>query len=133
MATKKNSPYYAADMVTFPTPATSGHETSAKTLLNGVVVPAGQTPQQDLDSAVQNVFMHPNTPVYISRQLIQRLVTSNPSPGYVYRVAQVFADNGSGVRGDTTNRLAAIVNDLCCVGALSDEVSLGHVLELAAI
>ena len=82
-ATKKNGPFYAANMVTFPTTANSGHETSVKNLLNGVVVPANQTPQQDLDSAVQNVFMHPNTPAFISRELIQRLVTGNPSPAYL--------------------------------------------------
>ncbi len=80
---KKNPAYYAANMVTYPTTATSGHETSAKTLLNGSLIPANQTPQQDLDSAVQNVFDHPSTPAYISRQLIQRLVTGNPSPAYM--------------------------------------------------
>ena len=61
--------------------------TSAKNLLvypgTTGVVPAGQTPQQDLDAAVRNVFMHPNTPAYIGRQLIQRLVTGNPSPAYI--------------------------------------------------
>ena len=77
-ATKKNGAFYAANMVTYPTTANAGHETSAKTLLNGVPVPANQTPQQDLDAAVQNVFMHPNTPPYVSRQLIQRLVTGDP-------------------------------------------------------
>ncbi len=110
-ATKKNGAYYAANMVTYPTTANAGHETSAKTLLNGVVVPAGQTPQQDLDAAVQNVFMHPNTPAYISRQLIQRLVTGDPSPAYLARISAVFKNNGQGVRGDLKAVVRAILLD----------------------
>jgi len=110
-ATKKNAPFYNANMVTYPITATSGHETSAKTLLNGAVVSANQTPQQDLDSAVQNVFMHPNTPAYISRQLIQRLVTGNPSQAYMSRISAVFKNNGSGVRGDLKAVVKAILMD----------------------
>ncbi len=114
-ATKKNAPYYAADMVTFPTTANSGHETSAKNLLvypgTTGVVPANQTPQQDLDTAVQNVFNHPNTPAYVGRQLIQRLVTGNPSTAYVQRISNVFKDNGSGVRGDLKAVVKAILLD----------------------
>ncbi len=54
----------------------------------------------DLDKVVDNVFFHPNIGPFISRQLIQRLVTSNPTPGYISRVAAKFNNNGSGVRGD---------------------------------
>jgi uncharacterized protein (DUF1800 family) len=54
----------------------------------------------DLEKVVDNVFYHPNVGPFISRQLIQRLVTSNPSPAYISRVAGKFNDNGSGVRGD---------------------------------
>jgi uncharacterized protein (DUF1800 family) len=128
-ATKKNNPYYAADMVTFPTTATSGHETSAKTLLNGVVVPAGQTPQQDLDAAVQNVFMHPNTPVYISRQLIQRLVTGNPSAAYLTRIVGVFKDNGQGVRGDLKAVVKAILLDTEARNVATPDPSFGNLRE----
>ncbi len=110
-ATKKNPPFYNANMVTYPITATSGHETSAKTLLNGAVVVANQTPQQDLDSAVLNVFMHPNTPAYISRQLIQRLVTGNPSQAYMTRITGVFKNNGAGVRGDLKAVVRAILMD----------------------
>jgi uncharacterized protein (DUF1800 family) len=60
---------------------------------------------------VHNVFMHPNTPVYIGRQLIQRLVTGNPSKAYVQRVANVFANNGAGVRGDLKAVVKAILMD----------------------
>jgi uncharacterized protein (DUF1800 family) len=98
-------------MVTYPTTANAGHETSAKTLLNGIPVPANQTPQQDLDAAVQNVFLHPNTPPYISRQLIQRLVTGDPSPAYLARISAVFKDNGQGVRGDLKAVVRAILLD----------------------
>jgi hypothetical protein len=98
-------------MVTYPTTASAGHETSVKTLLNSVVIPANQTPQQDLDAAVQNVFMHPNTPAYISRQLIQRLVTGDPSPAYLARISAVFKNNGLGVRGDMKAVVKAILMD----------------------
>ncbi|HQR10107.1 MAG TPA: DUF1800 family protein [Casimicrobiaceae bacterium] len=128
-ATKKNAPFYAANMVTYPTTATSGHETSAKTLLNGVVVPAGQTPQQDLDSAVQNVFMHPSTPAYISRQLIQRLVTGNPSAAYIARISAVFKNNGSGVRGDLKAVVKAILMDSEARGAANPDPTFGTLRE----
>ena len=65
-------------MVPYPTTATAGHDPNAKTLLNGTVLSAGQTGKQDIDAAVLNVFMHPNTGVYVGKQLIQRLVTDSP-------------------------------------------------------
>jgi uncharacterized protein (DUF1800 family) len=113
-ATKKNAPYYEYPMVTYPTTANAGHETSAKTLLplvGGTVIPANQTPQQDLDSAVQNVFQHASTPAYISRQLIQRLVTGNPTPAFIGRISAVFKNNGAGVRGDLKAVVKAILLD----------------------
>ncbi|HEY1329644.1 MAG TPA: DUF1800 family protein [Casimicrobiaceae bacterium] len=110
-ASKKNPVYYAAPLIPYPSTATAGHETSAKTLLNGSVVPANQTPLQDLQSMVNNVFAHPNTPVYIGKQLIQRLVTGNPSPAYVQRIANVFINNGAGVRGDLKAVVKAILTD----------------------
>lgn len=87
------------------------HETAAKTILNGVVVPANQTATQDLKVTLDTIFNHPNVGPFICRQLIQRLVTSNPSPGYVYRVASVFNDNGQGVRGDLKAVVRAILMD----------------------
>ncbi len=87
------------------------HDTGSKTLLNGFVVPAGQTGQQDLDAALDNIFNHPNVGPFISYRLIQRLVTSNPSPDYVARVAGVFNDNGSGRRGDLAAVVKAILLD----------------------
>lgn len=87
------------------------HDTGAKTLLNGVVLPAGQGGEQDLRDALDNVFNHTNVGPFVSIRLIQRLVTSNPSPGYVDRVASVFNDNGSGVRGDLGAVVRAILMD----------------------
>ena len=87
------------------------HDTGSKMLLNGVVLPAGQTGTQDLSDALDNVFSHPNLGPFLSIRLIQRLVTSNPSPGYVDRVASVFNDNGFGVRGDLGAVVRAILMD----------------------
>jgi len=110
-ATKKNQVYYALPMIPYPVTANTGHEQSVKNLLNGTVVPAGQTVQQDEFAAVRNVFMHPNTPVYISRQLIQRLVTGNPSPAYITRIQNVFVNDGNGVRGNLKAVVKAILTD----------------------
>lgn len=87
------------------------HSTLAKTLLNGATLNAGQTPEKDLKDALDNIFNHPNVGPFFARQMIQRLVTSNPSPGYVYRVAQKFNNNGSGVRGDMKAVIRAILLD----------------------
>jgi uncharacterized protein (DUF1800 family) len=92
-------------------PFAAEHSADAKTLLNGVVLPAGQSPEQDLDAAIDNIFNHPNVGPFISRQLIQRLVTSNPSKAYISRVAGVFNNNGSGVRGDLRAVVSAILLD----------------------
>jgi uncharacterized protein (DUF1800 family) len=92
------------------------HDTEPKTLLSypGVTkafLPGGQTPQQDLEDALDNVFNHPNVGPFISRQLIMRLVTSNPSPAYVARVATKFNDDGSGQRGNLAAVVKAILLD----------------------
>jgi len=87
------------------------HDTDEKLLLDGFVLPAGQDGLTDLEMALDLIFEHPNVGPFICRQLIQRLVTSNPSPGYVHRVAGVFNDNGSGVRGDMKAVVKAILTD----------------------
>ena len=87
------------------------HEPGEKRLLNGTVVPAGQTGLQDLDAAIDNLFNHPNVGPFLGRQLIQRLVTSNPSPAYISRVAAAFDDNGAGVRGDLRAVFLAVLTD----------------------
>lgn len=102
-----NTPNYFAPMA----PVESEHDTTAKTLLNGTVLPSGQTAEEDLNGALTNIFNHPNVGPFVCRQLIQHLVTSNPSPAYVARIAAVFANNGSGVRGDMQAVIRATLED----------------------
>lgn len=92
-------------------PIAAQHSTAQKTLLDGRVLPAGQTADQDLADALDNVFAHPNVGPFISQRLIQRLVTANPTPEYVARVASVFDDNGNRVRGDLAAVVRAILLD----------------------
>jgi uncharacterized protein (DUF1800 family) len=92
------------------------HDTGAKTLLNypgarKPSLPAGQPGLQDVQDAIDNLVEHPSTAPFICRQLIQRLVTSNPSNGYVGRVAAAFTDNGRGERGDLLAVARAILLD----------------------
>ena len=98
---------FDGQMVSFP----NHHQAGSKLLLNGSTVPAGQTPDQDLANALDNIFNHPNVGPFIGKQLIQHLVTSNPSPAYVARIAAMFADNGQGVRGDLSAVVRAILED----------------------
>jgi uncharacterized protein (DUF1800 family) len=87
--------------------ATGYHEPGAKSFL-GTTIPAGTAPADGLKMALDTLFNHPNVGPFFARQMIQRLVTSNPTPGYVQRVAAVFADNGRGVRGDLAAVFRAI-------------------------
>ncbi len=87
------------------------HDAGVKTLLNGEVIPAGQTPQQDLKAAIKNIMAHDNVAPFICKKLLQHLITSNPSPAYVARVASVFNDNGQGVKGDMEAVIKAIYLD----------------------
>ena len=87
------------------------HDFNAKMLFGDKPIPADKTPEQDIDAALDIVFAHPNVAPFISKQLIQRLVTSNPSPAYVTRVATVFNDNGQGVKGDMKAVVRAIILD----------------------
>ena len=77
----------------------------------GASVPANTPGAAALKTALDALFNHSNTAPFFSRQMIQRLVTSNPSPAYVARVAAVFANNGAGVRGDLARVFAAVVLD----------------------
>lgn len=87
------------------------HDTGAKTLLRGVNVPSGGTAEADLDAALDSLANHPNVGPFLGRHLIQRLVTSNPSPAYVQRVAAVFDNNGQDVRGDLRAAVRAVLLD----------------------
>jgi uncharacterized protein (DUF1800 family) len=102
-----NPKNFLGDMV----PVDPNHDKGAKLLLNGVTLPAGGTILTDLKAAIFNVFMHPNVGPFIGKQLIQKLVTGDPTPQYVSRVAAVFNDNSQGVRGDLKAVVNAILTD----------------------
>ncbi len=86
------------------------HSTSAKSFL-GTTIAQGTTARPSLRAALDTLVNHPNTAAFIGRQLIQRLVTSNPSKAYVSRVSAAFANNGAGVRGDMKAVIRAILLD----------------------
>lgn len=101
-----NYNYYPGPMI----PAPGAHNTTAKTLL-GQVIPANQTIQQDLNSAIGIIFNHPNLGPFVATRLIRALVTSNPSPAYISRVAEVFNGASANARGDMQATLKAILLD----------------------
>jgi hypothetical protein len=122
------------------------HDGTAKLLLEGVTLPptspvTAATATQDLKDALDNIFNHPNVGPFICRNLIEHLVTSNPSPAYISRVASVFNDNGSGVRGDLQAVVRAILMDteartdpdqtLTGQGANAEGAVFGHLQEPA--
>ena len=90
--------------------AASNHSTLGANFL-GASVAAGTPGAAALKTALDALFNHANTAPFFSKQMIQRLVTSNPSPAYVARVAAVFANNGAGVRGDLARVFAAVLLD----------------------
>ncbi len=95
------------------------HDTGEKTLLNGIVLPANQTAEQDLSDALDNIFNHPNVAPFFAKHIIRQLITSNPSPEYVKRVANAFNNDGNGVRGS----IAAVVT----AALLDEEAMTGHI------
>jgi uncharacterized protein (DUF1800 family) len=105
------------------------HDVTAKTLLDGAILPAGQTAAQDLAGALDLLFAHPNLGPFLGKQLIQFLVTSNPSPAYVGRVSAAFANNGAGVRGDMTAVVQAILLDPEARGVVQTGASYGKLRE----
>ena len=105
---KNNNPqYYFGSMI----PVAAEHDTTSKTIIGGTVLPAGHTAQQDLESVLDALMAQPTMAPFVSKQLIQHLVTSNPSAAYVERVAKVFANNGFGVAGDMEAVITAILMD----------------------
>ena len=124
------------------TPRENNHDTGAKTLLSypgapGAVLPAGQTATQDLDAALNNLFNHPNVGPFISKQLIQHLVTSNPSPAYVARASRAFNDDCdalykdgcTGARGNLRAVVRAILLDPEARGDLKTDPAYGRLRE----
>lgn len=91
-------------------PVNWAYDSQAKAFL-GATVPAGAAPADSVRIALDAAFNHPSTPPRLAKLLIQHLVKSNPSPGYVARIGAVFVDNGSGVRGDLKAVVRAILLD----------------------
>src|SRR6202012_2304054 len=112
--TKHNPEFYCrARVVGFEAQQEKG---KPQKVLLGTTVPLGQSAEQELDTVLTVVFNHPNLPPFVATQLIEKLVTRNPSPGYVQRVSAAFSSGkynsyGSGKRGDMQATLAAILFD----------------------
>ncbi len=110
--TGANCRYYGGDMV----PVEARHDTAARTLMSGVTLAAGHKAPAALEAVLDSLMAHPNTAPFIGKQLIQHLVSSNPSPAYVRRVAAAFASGkyatfGTGQRGDLAATVAAVLLD----------------------
>ncbi len=103
-------PGYGEDLL--PMQSYSDHHSTEEKDFLGTTIPAGSSDADgDLKIALDAIFNHPNVPAFVSKQLIQHLVTSNPSPAYVSRVAAVFKDDGTGVRGNMKAVISAILLD----------------------
>ncbi len=102
---------YVADMTKPMKMYEEWHEPGTKTLCTGYVIPDGQNGLTDIRDAIHGLSMHPNVAPFICKQLIQRLITSNPSPDYISRIASVFNDDGKGTRGNLGAVIKAILLD----------------------
>jgi uncharacterized protein (DUF1800 family) len=111
----------------------NNHDPTAKQVLTypgaSSIIPAGQSPDVDMKQALDNIFYHPNVGPFVSKLLIQQLVTSNPTPAYVGRVAAVFNNNGSGIRGDMKAVIRAILLDPEARGNIKTDPDYGKLRE----
>jgi len=105
--TRNNPGYYEYPMM----PVQSNHDVGSKTLFNGFVVPANMNASAELDLVINHLYSHANVAPFISKQMIQKLVSGDPSPAYVGRVSAVFNNNGAGVRGDLKAVVRAVLLD----------------------
>ena len=101
----------STDFTRLPMRLTAANHSSLAATFLGTTVPANTDGTVALRTALDALFNHPNVGPFFGKQMIQRLVTSNPSPAYVARVAGAFANNGSGVRGDLKAVFAAVLLD----------------------
>ncbi len=124
--TRNNNPRnYLGDMLAVD----ANHEFGTKVLLSGVVSPTSLTMAQDLESAHANIVAHANVGPFIGRQLIQKLVTSDPTPAYVARVTAAFDNNGAGQRGDLRAVVRTILTDREARGARKIDPGYGKLIE----
>jgi uncharacterized protein (DUF1800 family) len=106
------------------------HDKGAKSMFGGKVqFAANQVAVTELKAALRMLVNHSNTPAFISKQLIQKTVTSNPSPAYIARVSAVFKDNGAGVRGDLAAVTRAVFLDPEARGSVKTETGYGRLRE----
>jgi uncharacterized protein (DUF1800 family) len=106
-AANNNPAYYFGQMYS----VAAEHDTTSKAIFDNITIPAGQTADQDLTSVTNALMAQPTMAPFISQQLIQHLVTSNPSPAYIQRVARVFSNDGTGVAGNLQAVISAILMD----------------------
>ncbi|HSK74723.1 MAG TPA: DUF1800 domain-containing protein [Pyrinomonadaceae bacterium] len=112
----------------------NNHDITAKTLLSypnalNPTIPAGMNGNAELELALDNIFNHPNVAPFVSKLLIQHLVTSDPTPAYVGRVAAVFNNNGQGTRGDLKEVVRAILLDPEARGNVKTDPNYGKLRE----
>lgn len=112
----------------------NNHDVTAKTLLSypnaqNTNIAAGLNGSTELDLALDNIFNHPNVAPFVSKLLIQHMVTSDPTPAYIGRVAAVFNSNGSGVRGDMKAVVRAILLDPEARGDAKTDANYGKLRE----
>jgi uncharacterized protein (DUF1800 family) len=106
-ARTNNPGYYIGQMFAVE----AEHDTTSKTIIGNVTIPAGQSAAQDLSTILDTLMAHTTMAPFVCTQLIQHLVTSNPSPQYIQRVSTVFENNGAGVTGDMKAVITAILLD----------------------
>ena len=122
--------YYFGDMVPFD----QYHDKGTKSALAGrILMGAGGSAATEVRDALRALVNHPNTPPFIAKQLIQKTVTSSPTPGYVARIAAVFKDNGKGARGDLAAVTRAILLDPEARGARKIDREYGRMREPALL
>ena len=125
---RSNNPRnYLGQMIAVP----ANHDTGFKSLLNGALAQPGWPMDQDLEFAHQTILNHPNIGPFIGRQLIQKLVTSDPTPGYVARISAVWSNDGAGQRGNLRAVVRAILLDPEARGARKIDPGYGKLQEPA--
>ena len=125
-------PNRAAGVVNYIDPMSvnpANYDNTDKVLFRGEIIPAGMPPDENLNRALDNIFAHPNVGPFVSKLLIQQLVTSNPTPAYVGRVAAVFNNNGQNIRGDMRAVIRAILLDPEARGNVKTDPDYGHLRE----
>jgi hypothetical protein len=106
------------------------YEFGAKNALGGRInIPANTEPRKNIRMAIDALVAHPNTAPFVAKNLIKHMVTSNPTPGYVARVARVFENDGQGVRGNLGAVWTAILTDVEACNTTKSSQGFGRILD----